>query len=297
MSAAALQRVVVRMMYDPVFCQRVYANPERALRDVPLTPQERQWLVTPKPSAYGVDAYRSSRALTGLLEEFPVASALAVRLPHGLQRLQQFFATDAFHECVQARGSMAAAFGTYLSSKTFRSRGTPIEIAPIAAVETGIAQVRRTSPAPMSAPESITAQTRVGLAPWVALLRVHPGTLDRYGALLTALRQHGEALVEAVLDTQHRLPKGPTLRGQAVGFVLLSQVPDHEGPSLENMSDDLGQLLTAAETPMPWCDLSARVEKMGCEPEEAQEVLTGLVADGLLYASPQDPPLECLTNS
>ncbi len=38
MSAIALQRVVVRMMYDPTFRKRVYADPERALRSVSLTP-------------------------------------------------------------------------------------------------------------------------------------------------------------------------------------------------------------------------------------------------------------------
>ena len=282
MSAIALQRVVVRMMYDPAFRQRVYANPERALCDVPLTPQERQWLVTPKPSAYGADAYRSSRALTGLLEEFPVAGALAVRLPRGMQRLQQFFATPAFHQCVQARGSMAAAFGTYLGSAAFRSRNVASEMAPIAAVETGIAHVRR-APSPLTPPTApTTAETRLGLAPWVALLTVPPDTLERYRTLLASLRQHGRSLVEAVLDTQHRLPPGPTLRGKATAFVLVSHVPGSDGPSLESLTEELGKLLTAAKTPMRLGELCALVEAMGGEPEEAREVIDGLVDDRIL---------------
>lgn len=282
MSAIALQRVVVRMMYDPAFCKRVYANPERALRDVPLTPQERQWLITPKPSAYGADAYRSSRALTGLLEEFPVAGALAMRLPRGLERLQQFFTTGAFHQCVQTRGSMAAAFGAYLASPAFRSRKQPPEIVHLATVESGIAQVRRAAPPLSPSAESITADTLLGLASWVALLTVHPDTLQRYSTLLASLRQHRGSLVEAVLDTQHPLPPGSGFRGKAREFVLVSHIPGSDGPSLESMTDDLGKLLTAAKTPMPWFELAALAEEMGCEAEEAQEVIAGLVDDRIL---------------
>ncbi len=284
MSAVALQRVVVRMMYDPAFRKRVYDNPERVLRDVPLTPQERQWLVTPTPSAYGADVHRRSRALTGLLEEFPVASALAMRLPHGLQRLQQFFATHAFHDCVQSRGSMAAAFGSYLSSETFRSRNTPSEIAHLAVLEAGIARVRRISPPPpcFDLNASITAETPIGLASWVVLLTVHPDTLARYYTLLESLQASGKSIVEAVLDTQYRLPRGPGFRGQAIAFVLASHIPGSDGPKLEGMYDELGQLLSAAQTPVPWRQLVALIEGMDCTPEEAEEVLDGLIADRIL---------------
>ncbi len=282
MSAVALQRVVVRMMYDPAFCKRVYANPERALRDVPLTPQERQWLIAPPPSAYGADTYRSRRALTGLLEEFPVAGALAVRLPRGLQRLQQFFASQPFHQCVQARGSMAAAFGVYLRSEAFRSRKTPPEIAHLASVEAGIAQVRRSPPPLPASPAPSTTETRFGLAPWVALLSVHPDTLDRYSALLAHLRQHGDTLVEAILDVPYRLPNGPAFRGKATAWLLVSHIPGRDGPSLESLTDDLGRLLAAAKTPIMLRELYALVEHMGCEPEEAQEVIAGLVDDRIM---------------
>jgi hypothetical protein len=278
----ALQRVVVRMMYDDAFRQRVYANPERALRDAPLTLQERQWLVTPPPNAYGADAYRSSRALTGLLEEFPVAGALAARLPRGAQRLQQFFASSGFHQCVQTRGSMAATFGAYLASGVFRSRQTPPELAPIARLETAIAQVRRAPSLLPVAQEPITPQTPLGLAPWVALLMLHPDTLARYSALLADLRQRGGDLVEAVLDTRHRLPRGPAFRGAATAFALVSQMPGSDGPALESVNDDLGKLLSAANTPRSAADLQRLVEAMDCDPDEAREVVAGLVEDRIL---------------
>src|SRR5687768_8290736 len=105
------------MLFDPTFRDRVYADPLRVLSDADLTPEERQWLVAPDPRAYGVDVHRRSRALTGLLEEYPVAGALAVRCAQGLQRLYGFFAATVFHQCIQQRGSLADAFGVYLASE------------------------------------------------------------------------------------------------------------------------------------------------------------------------------------
>ena len=284
MSAPALQRVVVRMMYDAAFRQRVYANPERALRGLPLTSQERQWLIAPPEIAYGADAYRSSRALMGLLEEFPVAGALAARLPRGLHRLQQFFASPTFHQCVQARGSMAAAFGAYLGSGAFRSRQTPPELGLIARLETAIAQVRRAPPPLSGAQADITPQSLLSLAPWVALLTLHPGILERYTSLLADLQQHGGDLIEAVLDTRRRLPSGPALQGKATAFALVSHVPNSDGPSIESVSDDLGKLLSAAKTPRAAAALQRLLEAMDCNPEEAREVIAGLVDDGILIA-------------
>jgi hypothetical protein len=116
----------------------------------------------------------------------------------------------------------------------------------------------------------------------VALLTVPPDTLERYRTLLASLRQHGRSLVEAVLDTQHRLPPGPTLWGKATAFVLVSHIPGSDGPSLESLTEELGELLTAAKTPVRLGELSALVEAMGGEPEEAREIIVGLVDDRIL---------------
>jgi hypothetical protein len=64
--------------------------------------------------------------------------------------------------------------------------------------------------------------------------------------------------------------------------VLVSHIPGSDGPSLESLTEELGKLLTAAKTPMRLGDLSALVEAMGGEPEEAQEVIDGLVDDRIL---------------
>ena len=75
MSALAMQRVVVRMLFDADFARRVYEDPSKSLATEDLSDEERAFLVAPDRRAYGTDEHRASRALSALFEEFPVTSA------------------------------------------------------------------------------------------------------------------------------------------------------------------------------------------------------------------------------
>ena len=280
MSATALQRVVVRMLFDPTFRDRVYADPMTALHDINLTPAERQWVVTPDPRAYGTDAYRSSRALAGLLEEYPVAGALAVRCADGLARLHAFFASPWFHRCVQERGSMAAAFGDYLRTDAFAAQS---DVACMAAIEQAIAQVRRAPDIPVDPSRALTDNTLLHLAPWVALLETPPTTLPRYSTILGHLRQHGPEVLQAVLDTTWRVPVGPRRQDDSASeFVLVVGISGTDGPSLEATSDALGTLLANARVAVPLATLCQVAVQCGAEAHEAREIIEELVADRLL---------------
>lgn len=283
-----LQRVVVRMLFDAGFRDRVYADPEAALHNVPLTAAERQWVITPPSQAYGADPYRQSRALSGLLEEYPVAGALAVRCPQGVARLQRFFASDAFHDCVQQRGSMAEAFGSYLQSAAFAE--API-VARMALVEMGGVRVRR---APFVVPPSGGSQpvtpyaedTRLCIAPWVALLAVPPTTLACYSQVLQRLRHHGPVLLNAILDTACRLPAGPRRPGAASAWILVVRDAAGDGFSLEEAPSELGALLAAAQSASTGGELCALAVRLGAEVQEAVDIIEGLVADQLLIQVP-----------
>jgi hypothetical protein len=274
-----LQRVVVRMLFDAEFRDRVYADPEAALHDVPLTAAERQWVVMPPPQAYGADPYRQSRALSGLLEEYPVAGALGVRGPQGIARRQRFFASAAFHDCVQQRGSMAEAFGSYLQSAAFAETPT---IAPLALVEVGSVRVRRALHGPLAPAGPCAEDTRLGVAPWVALLAVPPTTLSRYSQVLQRLRQHGPVLLDAILDTTYRLPAGPHVQGAASAWILVVQDASGDGLSLEAASPELGILLAAAHPTILFEALCAQAVRLGADRQEAVDIIEGLVADRLL---------------
>jgi hypothetical protein len=279
MSATALQRVVVRMLFDPAFCQRVYADPASALSDVALTPEERQWLVASDPRAYGVDVHRRSRALTGLLEEYPVAAALAVRCAQGVQRLYGFFASVVFHQCIQQRGSMADAFGVYVGSEAFAEQ--PL-IACLAEVERSIARVRRAPVLSDGQGETLTQDACLCLAPWVALLSLPDTVLPCYGQWRTHLAQHSASLLDAVLDTRYPLPAAPPLETGETEWILVVNTSEADGPSLEPTSPELGALLAAAQQNIVCHDLCALAVRLGAEPPEAFDVIHGLCADRLL---------------
>jgi hypothetical protein len=281
-SAIALQRVVVRMLFDPIFRDRVYASPAGVLADVDLTPEERQWLVTPDPRAYGVDVHRRSRALTGLLEEYPVAGALAVRCAQGLQRLYDFFATALFHQCIQQRGSLADTFGAYLVSHDFADHPAIVHMTE---VERGIARVRRALHMPDDHDAELTQGTLLRLAPWVELLSLPDTILPRYGQLRDHLVQHGPTLLEAVLDTQYPMPLALPPSDTEAAWVLVVGIPGTEGPSLESTSPELGTLLAAAQQDIVCRDLCALAVQLGAEPHEALDIIGGLVADQLLISS------------
>ena len=280
-----LQRVVVRMLFDAGFRDRVYADAEAALHNVPLTAAERQWVITPPPQAYGADPYRQSRALSGLLEEYPVAGALAVRCPQGVARLQRFFASDAFHDCVQQRGSMAAAFGSYLQSAAFAE--API-VARMALVEVGGVQVRR-APSRPPAPSSPGAEdTRLCVAPWVALLAVPPTALARYSQVLQRLWHHGPVLLNAILDTTYRLPAGPRGQSAASAWILVVRDAAGDGFALEEASSELGALLAAGQSASTSGELCALAIRLGADVQEAVDIIEGLVADQLFIRTGLD---------
>jgi hypothetical protein len=281
-SAITLQRVVVRMLFDPIFRDRVYADPIVVLADVDLTSEERQWLVTPDARAYGVDVHRRSRALTGLLEEYPVAGALAVRCTQGLQRLYGFFAATVFHQCIQQRGSLADAFGVYLASPVFADHPA---IAHMAEVERGIARVRRAPALPNAQRTALTQDSCLRLAPWAAVLSLPATILSRYGQWRHHLAQHGTTLLGAVLDAQYPLSLAPPLDETAVECVLVVDAPGADGPSLEPTSPELGTLLAAAQEDIVCRDLCALTVRLGAEPPEALDIIGGLVADRLLVYS------------
>src|SRR5262245_39972385 len=166
MSHLALRRVMVRMLHDPAFTAAVYADPAHALAGVDLTTLERRWLAEAPPAAWRTDPERPARVLAALLDEFP---ASAGRAP---ARVARFFTSEHFHHAVQARGSLALAFGAPLVGDA-----DPI-VANLARLETAIARVRRAPRAPQpSAPGDLRR------TPAAAVVRVRTGTLALYKAI------------------------------------------------------------------------------------------------------------------
>ncbi len=281
MSASHLQRVVVRMLYDSAFVAGIFADPAAALHDVDLTAAERSWLVQADPRAYAVDPFRRARTLTALIEEFPVS---VHTLGHHVAQptlVEAFFSAPPFHACMQQRGSLAAAFGTYLGSADMQ-RFTPGNIHPdLVHLEAAIARLRRRR---YRAADTVAAVQEDGLAlaSTVALLDAPAGMLTYYQTVLAALQRHPEGLVAAACQpAANPLPPRPTTRE----WLLIVWHPASASATLEILPDALGAVLAAV--PASRATLLTQLGTLGAARDEAEEILHDLLADGVLCA--QDP--------
>jgi hypothetical protein len=262
MSHVALQRVAVRMLFDPAFAAAVYTAPERALAGLEVGDAERRWLVAADRRAWRTDPYRRARALAALLDEYVAATALARSPAAGVAALDAFFSSAIFHACIQERGALVVAFGAFLEERVAAGALADARIAPLARLEAAVARLRRVAPAvPPPAPPAPDAMLR--LSPHVELLMLPGGTL----ALFEALRAGAAAApLAAAADTPESL--------------LLEA---HGGDvAIEHAPPALAALLAAARAPVSRAVLAAEAVRQGAEPAESGSIVDDLIAQRLL---------------
>ncbi len=279
MSHQHLQRVLVRMLYDPTFAARVFSDPETTLRDESLTEQERRWLVTVDPRAYAVDPLRRTRTLAVLLEEFPVSVHYLVQQTAEPTLVEDFFASAAFHTCIQDRGSLAAAFGEYLCSDALQQRYPDLGIMPLVHIEDAIARLRRQCAIPAAVPVAtpVAEQALLTLAPTVMLLTAPVGMLTYYHTTFETLSRDADGLVAAAFKPS-AVPRPQVTTEQE--WLLLEWHEATESASIELLPDALGQLL--ASVPAQRATLVATAHTLGAEAHEAEDIIDGLITDGVL---------------
>lgn len=271
MSALHLQRVVVRMLYDPELVAQVFADPATALQDVDLTAAERTWLVQADRRAYAVDPLRRARTLTGLIEEFPVSVQNVVQQTGQLAVLDAFFGSPAFHACIQQRGSLALALGAYLGSPDCLRHLPGYDCTPLVQIETALAHFRRQTTAAIPPAPGLT------LAPTATLLTVPAGTLLYYHAVLECLQGHADGLVPAACMPFGLALPAPTADHE---WLLVIWQPEPGTGSIECLPETLGLVLAA--TPASRTALLAQLCTAGADEAEAVTILEEFIADGIL---------------
>ena len=272
MGHAALQRVVVRMLFDAAFADRVYADPEASLSEIALTAVERGWLVGPDRRAYGVDPLRRHRSLQALLEEHPVSAAALAAGGVAVRSHDAFFSGPRFHAAIQDRRSLAAAFGEHLAALA----QVPLQRGVIA-LERAMADARRGVPAAWRAGAALR------LAGTVRVVACPHGTLEAYGVIRAALERGGRSPLETLLAGPVRLPRTPVdpAHGEHV-LVEATGGQGDAGAALSFASEELATLLAAARPSAPREALLATLGELGLDADEATELLDELVTDGLL---------------
>ncbi len=254
MNPRQLQRMVVRMLFDPTLVDRIYAG--KAIDG--LDDEARAQLTHADRRAWGTDQYRRSRALTGLIEEFPASSAQA-----GVGTLETFFSSSVFHRCIEDGGSMTEAFARWIAQRA----------GPVARIEQAMAQVRR--------PEPQYGKGLV-LSPRVAMITVSSGTLNQFQAIRAQLGDHPlDRLVKREVQPVER----PPLRGKEH---LLVEANEAGEVKVNSANAGLAKLLDAASAPSPRERLIAVARDLGVSQAQAQQVVRELVNDGLLVNA--EPP-------
>ena len=266
MSATALQRVYVRMLFDPSFVEAVFTNPPEALSNVDVTEIERTWLLACDRRLFTADPLRRRRSLKTLIDEFKGASALVVASTRRLAKLDAFFSSKAFHASVQERRSMALAYAEYLSAMTHLDA----RIGAVATLEAAMALARRGRRS-LKKPPTFNASERYEIAAGVALAKVPRGTLPVLQAIEQVLFELSLAPVAALADD------GPDLRDlpqiEADPEFLLAIRGDGENVSLEELPEGLGEILDAARTPIDGAPLLTRAERLGASAAVIQSLL------------------------
>lgn len=249
MSAAAVQRVIVRMLYDPALVELIYSGgllPE-------LSFAERELITQTPRGAWGTDPYRRSRTLQALIEEYPVSAAVA-----GLGRLDAFFSSPNFHRAIQSRQRLVWAFATWLE---------PLA-GPVVVLERAVAEARRDRPRRLAGGMMVRA-------PGIRSVSVPVGALARFEAIRASLGRDPVA----TLTRAGPVPLGAF--GPETEWVLTERQADG-AISLGTCAEALGMLLAYAGAPRAQEDLLAEAGRLGADPGEEAEVVEGLIAEGLL---------------
>lgn len=245
----ALQRVVVRMHYDPGFCQQVFAG--HCPPDI-AAPQHAMLLAV-DPRAFACDPERPLRTLQALIEESPLSSWWA-----GFEHLKSFFQSEAFHRGIMDRKRLIEVYLDWL---------TP-QCPDFCRLESAIARARR-----RVFPQNEGPPTHLSLGPGCALVEVAAGSLEEYQRLRQSL---GDDILASLLHRPR--PKKARLKFSST----MRQTLIVQSQQIGGCNEALYKLLTEFESPIPLDRIVAIAGKHGLGPEDGAELFQELRADGLL---------------
>jgi hypothetical protein len=243
----ALERVIVRMLYDPSFADAVCRDPAHALPGLGLGEREHAWLGALDPRAFGHDPLRGRRTLRALCEELPASSAIAVNETRSVAFLDHFFASEPFHRAVQERGSLVAAFADYLACAHLRTTQLPDVIR----LEARLAVCRRALEAAggrdyRPPPIPIGGPSRVARAPGVDVATCSRDALAAVQAAERFLFEARLVPILALADDAPRLELPAPAGGEPVSLGL---VPTESGISLVELEPPLYDALARVDSP------------------------------------------------
>jgi hypothetical protein len=285
MSHRTLERLFVRLLFDPAFADALHADPDATLAGLDVAPNEREQLLAVDRRAWRHDPLRRLRSLRTLFDEFKASTTLALAETRSLAALDAFFSSREFHDAVQHRGSMALSFSDYLGRLAKERRFTQPSFADVLGLESMLARCRReiaAAEAP-SAPVPLAAGARLGLAPGHAVGHFDANVVEVVNAVERYLFEVGLMPAVALCDDAPRLVGLPPSAGVSAYLLAL---PSSSAVSLMPVDDDYGRLLTQFDGGAATVeDVIARATGAGVPAEDLPGMLESLVDERVLVVA------------
>lgn len=286
MSHRTLERVYVRMLFDPALVDAVYADADTALAGLDLAPAERAQLTAIDRRAWAHDPMRRYRTLRTLAEEFKASTTLALAATRSLASLDAFFSSEEFHRAVQERGSLALAFADFLSRLAAERFPDAPHVVDVVRLERALARCRRElevagDPEPL--PSSLDARSVLAFAPGHAVGRFDANVVEAINAAERYLFEVGLMPAVALCEDAPRLAALPPVSGEPAWLLAL---PSSSGVSLMPVDADYFALLDAFSSgPRPLGEAARAAVAAGVAAEDVDTMVVSLVEQGVLVAT------------
>lgn len=282
MTPAQLQRMCVRMHFDPALTDAVYRDGRDPILNVALSARARALLTAPRRARWSCDPYRRARRVRGMMGRFLTATAWFVHV-ESAQALEHFFASVDFHAAVHRRASINLAFGTWLGAHARDATARALAL-----LETALESARLDHVTP---PRPPGVSTMWRLCAGVRCLSVAEGASERMHAIRTQLTD------VAGPDTDPRdiaLGGAWTPRGLAPVRSPPAPLLIHANPagevSVSHISEPLFDLLEAVARDGGTASLTAVAARHDTPADDLREVLGGLAEDGLVERPSSQAP-------
>lgn len=279
----ALQRVVVRMLFDPAFVARVHADPDAALAGLELPRERVAELLAHDRRLWNADRLRRTRALRVLMEEFKASTAYALLETGRLAFLDAFFSSERFHASIQARGYTALAFIDYLRDAVDSGQLRSAHVRAVLGLESAMARARRDrrEAARRGASAARAGADVVAPVPGVRSVEVPGGTI----AAVQAMEKHlfESALVPALsfcADAPRPAPL-PEIDASKPEAYLLQAAPGGK-VELHGIPLSYHRFLDACAPRATRAEVAARLARHGIRPADVRAMEESLRESGVL---------------
>ena len=283
MSHHALQKLVVRMLFDEAFVAAVHADPDEALAGTGLTATERTQLLSVDQRAWRYDALRRRRTLRTLVEEYKVSTTIALAETRSLASLERFFSSSFFHAAVQQRGSMGLAFSEFLLEGCRQGSWTAPQLPDVIRLEAAMVACRRSlerEATPNELPANLHDRMRIRLAPGCGVASFQANVIETIQHVEKYLFELSLMPAMALCEDAPRLTDLPEVNQLQKTYLLFS--PGAAGITLTALDRATFLLLYEARRAVEIRTLLARPGAPKNNATQAQAILSEWLENGVL---------------